>query len=87
MVHLANGGDNGLYRWFFDIITSRGTLFDVIGISFYSFWHGSLSDLQYNINDGTARYGKPVAVVELHILSPWRTMTAGKTSSTSRGNL
>ena len=24
MLHLANGGDNGLYRWWFDNITSRG---------------------------------------------------------------
>jgi arabinogalactan endo-1,4-beta-galactosidase len=56
MLHLANGGDNGLYRWWFDNITSRGVQFDVIGVSFYSFWHGSLADLQYNLNDITARY-------------------------------
>ncbi len=64
MLHLANGGDNGLYRWWFDNITSRGVQFDVIGVSYYSFWHGSLADLQYNLNDITARYDKDVVVVE-----------------------
>ncbi len=64
MLHLANGGDNGLYRWWFDNITARGVPFDVIGASFYSYWHGSLGDLQYNLNDVSARYGKDVIVAE-----------------------
>jgi arabinogalactan endo-1,4-beta-galactosidase len=64
MLHLANGGDNGLYRWWFDNITARNVPFDVIGFSFYSYWHGSLADLQYNLNDISARYDKDVIVVE-----------------------
>jgi arabinogalactan endo-1,4-beta-galactosidase len=64
MLHLANGGDNGLYRWWFDEITKRGVPFDVIGVSFYSYWHGSLADLQYNLNDISAYYDKDVVVVE-----------------------
>ena len=64
MLHLANGGDNGLYRWWFDNITSRGVPFDVIGASYYGYWHGSLGDLQWNLNDVSARYGKDVVVAE-----------------------
>jgi len=64
MLHLANGGDNGLYHWWFDNITSRGVQFDVIGLSYYSYWHGSLADLQYNLNDVSAYYDKDVIVVE-----------------------
>jgi arabinogalactan endo-1,4-beta-galactosidase len=64
MLHLANGGDNGLYRWWFDNITSRGVQFDVIGASYYSYWHGTLEALQFNLNDVSARYGKDVVVVE-----------------------
>ena len=64
MLHLANGGDNGLYRWWFDNITQRGVQFDVIGASYYSYWHGSLGALQYNLNDISARYDKDVIVVE-----------------------
>jgi arabinogalactan endo-1,4-beta-galactosidase len=64
VLHLANGGDNGLYRWWFDNITARGVKFDVIGFSYYGYWHGSLGDLQYNLNDISARYGKDVVVAE-----------------------
>jgi arabinogalactan endo-1,4-beta-galactosidase len=64
MLHLANGGDNGLYRWWFDNVTQRGVQFDVIGASYYSYWHGPLGPLQYNLNDVAARYGKEVMVVE-----------------------
>ncbi|MGC4088773.1 MAG: arabinogalactan endo-1,4-beta-galactosidase [Polyangiaceae bacterium] len=64
VLHLANGGDNGAFRWWFDNITSRGVQFDVIGASYYGYWHGSLGDLQYNLNDVAARYNKDVIVAE-----------------------
>jgi arabinogalactan endo-1,4-beta-galactosidase len=63
-LHLANGGDNGLYRWWFDNITQRGVEFDIIAASFYNYWHGGLGDLQSNLNDVAARYDKDVMVVE-----------------------
>ncbi|MGW7286253.1 glycosyl hydrolase 53 family protein [Streptomyces sp. NPDC054847] len=63
-LHLAHGGDNGLYRWWFDNATARGVNFDVIAVSFYGYWHGALSDLQTNLDDVSARYAKPVMVVE-----------------------
>jgi arabinogalactan endo-1,4-beta-galactosidase len=64
MLHIAEGGDNELARWWFDSITHREVPFDVIGISYYSYWHGSLAELQYNLNDISARYDKDVIVVE-----------------------
>ena len=64
MLHIAEGGDNELARWWFDNITHRDVPFDVIGISYYPYWHGSLGELQYNLNDITARYDKDVIVVE-----------------------
>jgi arabinogalactan endo-1,4-beta-galactosidase len=64
MLHLANGGDNGGFRWWFDHITSLGVPFDLIGASYYGYWHGSLGDLQANLNDVSSRYGKDVVVVE-----------------------
>jgi arabinogalactan endo-1,4-beta-galactosidase len=45
-------------------MTRREVPFDVIGISYYAFWHGTLAQLQYNLNDITARYDKDVIVVE-----------------------
>jgi arabinogalactan endo-1,4-beta-galactosidase len=64
VLHLANGGDNGAFRWWFDNITSRGVQFDVIAASYYGYWHGSLGDLQWNLNDVSARYNKDVIVAE-----------------------
>jgi arabinogalactan endo-1,4-beta-galactosidase len=64
MLHIAEGGDNELARWWFGNITRREVPFDLIGISYYPFWHGTLGQLQYNLNDITARYDKDVIVVE-----------------------
>lgn len=66
MVHLANGNNNALYRSFFDeLITNNGVNdFDIIGFSYYPFWHGSMEELSYNMNDMVDRYGKDVVVVE-----------------------
>ena len=64
MLHIAEGGDNDLARWWFGNIVRREVPFDVIGISYYPYWHGSLAMLQYNLNDISARYDKDVIVVE-----------------------
>ncbi len=64
MLHIAEGGDNDLARWWFDNMAQREVPFDVIGISYYPYWHGSLGQLQSNLNDISARYDKDVIVVE-----------------------
>jgi arabinogalactan endo-1,4-beta-galactosidase len=63
-LHLANGGDNALYRSMFTNLSSRGVDFDVIGASYYPYWHGPLSGLQANLNDVSQTFGKPVLVLE-----------------------
>jgi len=64
MLHIAEGGDNDLAHWWFGNMTRREVPSDVIGISYYPFWHGSLAELQYNLNDISARYEKDIIVVE-----------------------
>jgi len=64
ILHLANGGDNGLYRWWFDNVVSYGVDFDIIGLSYYPFWHGPLANAAANMADVTARYGKPCVIAE-----------------------
>lgn len=64
ILHLANGGDNGLYRWWFDNAVSYGVDFDIIGLSYYPFWHGPLAGAAANMADITARYGKPCVIAE-----------------------
>lgn len=65
MIHLDNGGNNALYREWFDNFTQRGGDFDYIGLSYYPFWHGSLDMLEYNMNDIAERYGKDLIVAEV----------------------
>jgi len=64
MLHLDKGGDNELYRWWFDSIIAEGVEFDVIGLSFYGYWHGDLRDLSANLADLAQRYDKELIVVE-----------------------
>lgn len=66
ILHLDNGGNNSLYRWWFDGVTSCGfdLDFDIIGLTYYPMWHGTMEDLQYNLNDISIRYDKDVMIVE-----------------------
>ncbi len=65
MIHLDNGGNNALYRDWFDHYMERGEDFDIIGLSYYPFWHGPLSDLANNMKDISERYQKDVIVAEV----------------------
>ncbi|MFC3494658.1 glycoside hydrolase family 53 protein [Glycomyces rhizosphaerae] len=64
MIHLDFGGANELYRGWFDQAGARGLDFDVIGLSYYPYWHGTLNDLGANLNDLAERYGRDLVVVE-----------------------
>jgi arabinogalactan endo-1,4-beta-galactosidase len=64
MIHASNGGDNALYRKLFDPLVKAGVDFDVIGLSFYPYWHGKIADLVANMTDLETRYGKPLIVAE-----------------------
>jgi len=63
-LHLAKGGDDAGARTFFDNAVSHGVPFDLIGLSYYGYWHGPLSDFQTTLDDAAARYGKPVFLAE-----------------------
>lgn len=58
MIHLDNGGNNELYRrWFDNYFANSGLDFEYIGLSYYPFWHGTLDMLRDNMNDIASRYG------------------------------
>jgi arabinogalactan endo-1,4-beta-galactosidase len=63
-IHLANGGDNELYRSMFTHLVAEGVDFDVIGLSYYPYWHGPMEDLRANLEDVSSYFNKPVAVLE-----------------------
>jgi beta-galactosidase len=64
MIHVALGGQNDETVFFFDQMIARKVHFDVIGLSYYPKWHGTLDDLRDNANDLLRRYNKDIIVVE-----------------------
>lgn len=69
MIHIDRGADNSGSRHFFDHMMSYGVPFDLIGLSYYPWWHGTLQAAKANIDDLALRYGKNIVVVETAY--PW----------------
>jgi arabinogalactan endo-1,4-beta-galactosidase len=64
VIHFDQGGDNAFSRVFYDRVVEQGVRFDAIGLSYYPFWHGSITQLRTNIDDLAVRYDKDVMIVE-----------------------
>jgi arabinogalactan endo-1,4-beta-galactosidase len=70
MLHYSQGGNLGATQWFFDHVNAYGVLYDMIGLSYYPFWHGTIDSLRRNLSGTASRYAKPIVVVETSY--PWR---------------
>ena len=71
MIHMDQGGRFFCLRDWFDAMFAAGMdKIDAIGISFYSFWHGTFKDLKDCMMQLIDRYKLPVYVVET--AHPWR---------------
>lgn len=71
MIHLDQGGRFFCLKEWFDAVFEAGMEpIDAIGISFYSFWHGTFMDLKNSMKQLIGRYRIPVYVVET--AHPWR---------------
>ncbi|WP_346863660.1 glycosyl hydrolase 53 family protein [uncultured Draconibacterium sp.] len=64
MIHIDKGGDKDFTKYFYDKIISYGIKFDVIGQSYYPWWHGSLLDLRACLNFAADEYKKDIILVE-----------------------
>jgi arabinogalactan endo-1,4-beta-galactosidase len=64
MIHIDKGGNKAFTKNFFDKINYYGIKYDVIGQSYYPWWHGSLLDLRECLFFTAKTYKKPVIVVE-----------------------
>jgi arabinogalactan endo-1,4-beta-galactosidase len=64
MIHIDRGGDKAATRYFFDKLNSYKVAYDVIGQSYYPWWHGSLLDLRENLEFMADEYHKDIMVVE-----------------------
>ncbi len=65
MLHIDRGGDKAGTRYFFDKLRAHDVPFDVIGQSYYPWWHGSLLDLRENLNFMASEYRKDIILVEV----------------------
>lgn len=79
MLHIDRGGANSDCIYFFEHVLEQGVDFDVIGLSFYPFWHGSMADLSANLSDLAPRFGKDLVVVETSY--PWTLADGDRTGN------
>ncbi len=65
MIHIDRGGDRRGTKAFFDRLNSYHVDYDVIGQSYYPWWHGSLLDLRENLAFMSSEYQKEILLVEV----------------------
>jgi arabinogalactan endo-1,4-beta-galactosidase len=64
MIHIERTGDYDAAVWFFSNLIAHHVPFDVIGLSYYPFWHGRIGMMRGNLHDLALRYRVPIIVVE-----------------------
>jgi len=64
MVHIDKGGSNNRTKAFFDKWHSYGVDYDIIGQSYYPWWHGTLLELRDNMIFMANEYQKDIIIVE-----------------------
>lgn len=64
MIHVDQGGSINKTKYFFDNLNRYKVRYDVIGFSYYPWWHGTLMDLRENLAFAANTYHKDIIVVE-----------------------
>ncbi|MEX2093904.1 MAG: glycosyl hydrolase 53 family protein [Pirellulales bacterium] len=65
MIHIDRGGDRGATESFLNHCRQYGVEYDVIGQSYYPWWHGSLDNLRDNLAFMANEYDKDIMLVEV----------------------
>jgi arabinogalactan endo-1,4-beta-galactosidase len=73
IVHIDRGGDWPTTQWFYDNLVNQQVPFDIIGESYYAWWHGPLTNVQICLSNAAVRYGRPVVIAETAF--PWANST------------
>lgn len=76
MLHFDQGGDNATSEQFFNNLITRGVNFDVIGLSYYPFFHGPLTAMRDNVDKLAGQFNKDIVIAESQY--PW-TLADGDT--------
>lgn len=65
VIHLDQGGRYFYLRdWFDQAIAAGLEDFDIIGLSYYPFWHGTFEDFKDTLEKMADRYHKPIVIAE-----------------------
>ena len=64
MMHFDQGGNNQLSQEFYQNLENLGVPFDVIGLSYYPFFHGTISQMKANVDALASQFGKPIVIAE-----------------------
>ncbi len=76
MIHLDQGGRYQFLKDWFDQALEQGLMdFDIIGLSYYPFWHGTFMDLKETAQRLIQDFHKPIMVVET--AHAWRKSSMG----------
>ncbi len=64
ILHLERSNDKAVYQEFFSEMEKHGIDYDIIGASYYPYWHGTPEELFANLAN-CRRFGKEIMVMEL----------------------
>ena len=64
MLHLAGGTDPDLCHHMLDLFAAERLDYDLVGLSWYPIYHGTLAQLKSNLDELAQHYRKPLVVVE-----------------------
>ncbi len=63
-LHIDKGANRGATKWFFDKIAEHAVDYDIIALSYYPWWHGSMHDVRDNFLHTAQDFGKDILLVE-----------------------
>ncbi|HPR33994.1 MAG TPA: glycosyl hydrolase 53 family protein, partial [Prolixibacteraceae bacterium] len=64
MIHIDKGGDQEATEYFFRKIKEQGVAYDLVGQSYYPWWHGTFEDLEQNLAWMSSHFTQDIIIVE-----------------------
>lgn len=65
VIHLADGGSFDVFNNFFSAMATNNVDYDLIGASYYPYYHGTLEQLKHNLNNSADKFKKPIIIAEM----------------------
>ena len=84
MMHYDQGGNNSLSQAFYQNLVAQGVPFDVIGLSYYPFFHGPISAMRQNVDALATQFHKKIVISETQY--PWTLANGNSPIGDSTGN-